>query len=547
MANTQIRGTTQIQAGTIADAQIQAAAAIQTSKLADGAKFIKSDGTVPMAANWSAGNFLINNLGTPAVATDAANKSYVDNVAQGLSTKQSVRALAASNVTLSGTQTIDGVALSAGDPVLCIAQTTGSQNGSYVVAAGAWTRTLDFDDTNDQTRSPYWFVGEGIVYAGSGWVMTTWPYTIGTTALSFTQFTGAGEIIAGNGLQKSGNTLSINTAVTVDLNTAQTLTNKTLAATSLTGTLAAAQFPALTGDVTTSAGNLATTISAGAVTTAKMANLGPNTVLGNATGSSAAPSAVPMVSAPTASAVVIRDANANTQLNNAIENVTTTATAAGTTTLTVASSKTQQFTGSSTQTVVLPNATTLSNGHSFYITNRSSGAVTVQMNGGTLLQTLAASSYAFFVLISNSTAAGTWDVGYTSGGGSGTVTTVSVVSANGFSGTVANAGTTPAITMQTSVTGMLKGNGTAISAAVVSTDYMAQSSFVVRETPTGSINGANTTFTLANTPIAGTEQVFQNGLLLQPLAGNDYTISGATITMLTAPPTGDKILVTYMK
>jgi len=547
MATTQIRGNTQIINGTIVDAQVSATAAIATSKLADGAKFIKSDGTVPLAANWSAGNFLINNLGNPSVGTDAANKNYVDNVAQGLSTKQSVRALAASNVTLSGTQTIDGVALSAGDTVLCIAQTTGSQNGSYTVAAGAWTRTPDFDDVNDQTRSPYWFVGEGTTYAASGWVMTTWPYTIGTTALSFTQFTGAGEIIAGNGLQKSGNTLSINTAVTVDLNTAQTLTNKSIVATQLTGTVAAAQMPALTGDVTSAAGSVATTIAAGAVTTAKMANLGANTVLGNATGSSAAPSAVPMVSAPTASAAMIRDANANVQVNNEIRNVTTTATAAGTTTLTVGSSANQQFTGSSTQTVVLPNATTLANGHSFYITNRSSGAVTVQMNGGTLLQTLAASSYATFLLISNSTAAGTWDVGYTSGGGSGTVTTVSVVSANGFAGTVANAGTTPAITMQTSITGMLKGNGTAISAAVASTDYMAQSSFVVRETPTGTINGVNATFTLANTPIANTEELFLNGLLLEPGAGADYTISGATITMLQIPQTNDRLKARYMK
>src|SRR6516225_11432293 len=298
MATTQIRGNTQIMAATVSTDRLNINAAVNFN------------------------NNLLNNLGTPVAATDAATKSYVDNVAQGLATKQSVRALAAANITLSGTQTIDGVALSAGDTVLCTGQTTGSQNGSYVVAAGAWTRTLDFDDVNDAVRSPYWFVGEGTSYAGSGWVMTTWPYTIGTTALVFTQFTGAGEIIAGNGLQKSGNTLSINTAVTVDLNTIQTLTNKSLAATSLTGTLAAAQMPALTGDVTSTAGTVATTIAAGAVTTAKMANLGPNTVLGNATGSSAAPSAVPMVSTPTASAVAIRDDNANVQVNNLIESVT---------------------------------------------------------------------------------------------------------------------------------------------------------------------------------------------------------------------------------
>src|SRR5215472_96282 len=547
MATTQIRGNTQIMAGTIVDAQISATAAIVTTKLADSANFILRTGVTAFTANQSMGGFALTNLATPVSATDAARKDYVDNVAQGLAAKQSVRVLAASNITLSGTQTIDGVALSVGDTVLCTAQTTGSQNGSWTVASGAWTRTPDFADVNDAVRSPYWFVGEGTTNAGSGWVMTTWPYTIGTTALSFTQFSGAGEIIAGNGLSKSGNTLSINTAVTVDVNSIQTLTNKSIVATQLTGTLQAAQFPALTGDVTTSAGSLATTIANSAVTLAKMANLAANSVIGNTSGSAAVPAAVSLVSTATASTVPFRDANANFQLNNLIENMTTTATAAGTTTLTISSSKTQQFTGSSTQTMVLPNATTLQNGHQFYAMNRSSGAVTVNMNGGTLLQTMAASSFCLFTLINNGTAAGTWDSAYSSGGGSGTVTTVSVVTANGFAGTVANAGTTPAITISTTVTGVLKGNGTSISAAVAGTDFMAPSDFVVRETPTGSVNGVNTSFTLANTPIAGTEQVFLNGLLQEPGAGNDYTISGATITYLTAPLTNDRLRVSYYK
>jgi hypothetical protein len=545
MATTQIRGNTQIIPVSIADAQIATAAAIALTKLAKVP--ITPDGATPFTAAQSMGSQKITSLADPTVATDAATKNYVDNVAQGLSTKQSVRALAASNITLSGTQTIDGVALSAGDTVLCIAQTTGSQNGSYTVASGAWTRTPDFDDVNDQTRSPYWFVGEGTAYAASGWVMTTWPYTIGSTALSFTQFTGAGEIIAGNGLTKSGNTLSINTAVTVDVSTAQTLTNKSIAATQLTGTLAAGQFPALTGDVTTPGGSLATTIAAGAVTLGKMATLGANSVVGNATGSAATPSAVSMTAAPTASTVAFRDANANLQANNFIDNAATTPTAGTTTTLTVASAKTQQFTGSSTQTVVLPNATTLVVGYQFWIINRSSGAVTVNMNGGSLLQTLAASSFALLTLLNNGTAAGTWDSAYSSGGGSGTVTTVSVVSANGFAGTVVNAGTTPAITMQTSITGMLKGNGTAMSAAVAGTDFMAPSDFVTRETPTGTVNGVNATFTLANTPIANTESVFLNGLLQEPGAGNDYTISTNTITMLNVPATGDRLRVNYQK
>jgi hypothetical protein len=545
MATTQIRGNTQIIAVTIADAQIATAANIALTKLAKVP--ITPDGATPFTAAQSMGSQKITALADPTVATDAATKQYVDNVAQGLSTKQSVRALAAANITLSGTQTIDGVALSAGDTVLCVAQTTGSANGSYTVAAGAWTRTPDFDDVNDAVRSPYWFVGEGTANAASGWTMTTWPYTIGTTALSFTQFSGAGEIIAGNGLSKSANTLSINTAVTVDLNTGQTLTNKSIVATQLTGTLQAGQFPTLTGDVTTPGASLATTIAAGAVTLAKMASLGANSVIGNATGSPATPSAVSMTSAPTASTLAFRDANANLQVNSLIESATTTPTAGTTTTLTVASTNIQQFTGSSTQTVVLPNATTLAVGQQFFIMNRSSGAVTVNMNGGALLQTLAASSYAIFTLINNGTAAGVWDAAYTSGGGSGTVTTVSVVGANGLAGTVANAGTTPAITLSTSVTGVLKGNGTAISAATAGTDYMAPANFVVRETPTGLVNSSNVTYTLANTPIAGTEVVFLNGILQEPGAGNDYTIATNTITYLTAPVTGDRLRVNYYK
>jgi hypothetical protein len=152
------------------------------------------------------------------------------------------------------------------------------------------------------------------------------------------------------------------------------------------------------------------------------------------------------------------------------------------------------------------------------------------------------------LLTNNGTAAGTWDLTYTPpAGGGGTVTSVSVVSANGFSGTVATATSTPAITIQTSVNGMVKGNGTALSAAVAGTDFMAPSDFVVRETPTGAINGVNTTFALANAPLANTEQVYLNGILQEPGAGNDYTISGSTITYLSAPATGDRLKVSYYK
>lgn len=69
--------------------------------------------------------------------------------------------------------------------------------------------------------------------------------------------------------------------------------------------------------------------------------------------------------------------------------------------------------------------------------------------------------------------------------------------------------------------------------------------FVTRETPSGSVNSSNVTFTLANTPTSGSEEVFLNGMLLEPGSGNDYTISGTTITMLATPTTGEKIRVNY--
>lgn len=134
----------------------------------------------------------------------------------------------------------------------------------------------------------------------------------------------------------------------------------------------------------------------------------------------------------------------------------------------------------------------------------------------------------------------------TGSGGGGTVTTVSVTSANGFAGSVSNPTTTPAITLSTTITGLIKGNGTAISAATLGTDYLAASSVVTRETPAGTINGSNTAFTLANTPLAGTEHVYLNGLLQEP-GGEDYTISGTSITYVVAPVAGDRLRVSYLK
>jgi hypothetical protein len=76
---------------------------------------------------------------------------------------------------------------------------------------------------------------------------------------------------------------------------------------------------------------------------------------------------------------------------------------------------------------------------------------------------------------------------------------------------------------------------------------MLTADLVGEEIPSGTINGSNTSFSLANTPLAGSLLLYQNGIRLRSGAGNDYTISGATITMITAPVTGDLLLATYFK
>lgn len=157
----------------------------------------------------------ITNLGTPTADNDAATKAYVDAARSGLDVKQSVRVATTANITLSGTQTIDGVAVVAGDRILVKNQTTANQNGIYVVAAGAWSRATDADTDAEVTGGMFTFVTEGTTNADSGWVLTTNDtITVGTTALAFAQFSGAGQITAGAGLIKTGNSIDVATAST---------------------------------------------------------------------------------------------------------------------------------------------------------------------------------------------------------------------------------------------------------------------------------------------------------------------------------------------
>ena len=174
-----------------------------------------------------------------AAASQQSIKAYVDATSSGLDLKDSshaatTAALAAVTyangssgvgailtANANGALTVDGQTMVAAERVLIKDQAAGLQNGIYTVTAtgsGAavfvLTRTTDFDSTTEVTSGAFTFIETGTANSDSGWVMTTdGAVTIGTTALAFSQFSGAGQITAGTGLSKSGNTLSVDVTV----------------------------------------------------------------------------------------------------------------------------------------------------------------------------------------------------------------------------------------------------------------------------------------------------------------------------------------------
>ena len=156
-------------------------------------------------------------VAAPSNGSDAATKTYVDSIAQGLHWKDSVRVATTADITLSGTQTIDGIAVVADDRVLVKNQTDQTENGIYLCKSGSWVRADDMDAGSEFSGAAV-FVQEGTANADTGYVCSNdGDVTIGTDNITFVQFTGAGQLDGGNGIDITGSTVS------VDLDTASGL------------------------------------------------------------------------------------------------------------------------------------------------------------------------------------------------------------------------------------------------------------------------------------------------------------------------------------
>ena len=184
----------------------------------------------------------ITNLADPVNASDAASKSFVEATAQGLDVKDSCVAATTANITISTAlnngDTLDGVTLSTNDRVFVKNQSTASENGIYVV--GSSPARADDLAAGADAAGFFTFVEQGTVNADNGFVCTSnkGSAVVGTNSLTIAQFSGAGQVTAGDGLDKSGNTLSVDLKANGGLVIESTEIAVDLAASSITGTLA---------------------------------------------------------------------------------------------------------------------------------------------------------------------------------------------------------------------------------------------------------------------------------------------------------------------
>ena len=278
-------------------------------------EFTAPDGSVSLNSQ------KITNLATPTADGDAASKYYVDGVSQGLDVKDSVVAATTANITiataLNNGDTLDGVTLSTNDRVLVKDQSTASQNGIYIV--GSSPARADDLAAGVDAAGMFTFVEQGSTNADQGFVCTSnkGSAVVGTNNLAFSQFSGAGNLTAGDGLDKSGNEFSVDLKSNGGLVIESTELAVDLAASSITGTLAVSDGG--TGSTTSSAARTALGLAIGSNVQAYDADL--DNLSGCQSGGSAA------LAALTSTEIQILDgATVTTSELNILDGVTATAT-----------------------------------------------------------------------------------------------------------------------------------------------------------------------------------------------------------------------------
>ena len=172
--------------------------------------------------SFNTGSRLIQSDSNISLGTDVVNKNYVDSVAQGLHTKDSVRVIATSSITLLGTFSVDGYDLQSGDRILVNGQDGNFatfSNGIYIVDLATWSRSTDADGiglNGEVAEGDFVFVSHGSTYTSTGWVLSQtdaidhYNIQVGTESQRWVQFSMAGVVEAGDGLTKNGVSLDVN-------------------------------------------------------------------------------------------------------------------------------------------------------------------------------------------------------------------------------------------------------------------------------------------------------------------------------------------------
>ena len=465
---------------------------------------------------------------TPSADNDVTNKAYVDSIASGIDWKESVRAkstVADGNITLSGVsgQSLDGISVVADDRVLLTEQTDASENGIWVVKAGAWVRPSDFN-TGDAVASSAVFVEEGTDFADTGWVCTTDSGSdiVDTNNLAFVQFTGLATITAGDGLSKSGNTISVNvddSSIEINADTlrvkASGITNSMLAGSISDDKLASdyiqtsevddSSIEFAGGTLNVKALGITDAMLAGSISDSKLASDYIQTSEVDGSTIEFAGGTLNVVSGGIGTTQLANDSvdkdkvNADVAGNGLGQNVD------GSLEVNVDDSSIEINTdtlrvkaGGITDTMLATD----------YIQTSEVDDTTIEFSGGTLnikalgvdtaqLADEAVSEAKIDIFNAPSTGQ---VLGYTSNG------------LEWVSGTAGN----------------------------------VNEADIIKENESANCNGATTDFNLDNTPIANSVQVYLNGLLQEEGSGKDYTLSGTTVSFSEAPVSGDILIVHYI-